>query len=73
MMKKMIYLVVTALVVLVGCNKDDSDNQDEMSVRKTSIDQQSFGIDASVDSFETVEISLQLTIDVLMNDSSSVE
>lgn len=69
----MIYLVVTALVVLVGCNKDDSDNQDEMSVRKTSIDQQSFGIDASVDSFETVEISLQLTIDVLMNDSSSVE
>lgn len=73
MMKKMIYLVVTALVVLVGCNKDDSDNQDEMSVRKTSIDQQSFGIDASVDSFETVEISLQLTIDVLKNDSSSVE
>lgn len=69
----MIYLVVTALVVLVGCNKDDSDNQDEMSVRKTSIDQQSFGIDASVDSFETVEISLQLTIDVLKNDSSSVE
>lgn len=66
-------MVVTALVVLVGCNKDDSDNQDEMSVRKTSIDQQSFGIDASVDSFETVEISLQLTIDVLKNDSSSVE